>query len=87
MAVTKQQVADNSRFHCETVRKCSRVVGPRGGVKVSIVEVRATGMMKTWKRDTARWNRPVKFGLYESHYIDQSNAGDYHLPEDCPTNI
>ena len=84
--VTKQQVADNARFHCETVRKCSRVVGPRGGVKVSIVEVRANGRMLTWKRDSARFHRPIKYGLYEYAYIDQDNAYWYHLPEDCPAN-
>jgi len=82
--VTKEQVLINEHFHCETIRKCSKHIGPRGGVTESIVNVRASGKCKTWKRDPNRFHRPVKFGLYESFWIDETNGNAFHLPENCP---
>jgi hypothetical protein len=29
---------------------------------------------------------PVKYGLYESYWIDKNNAMDFHLASECPIN-
>jgi hypothetical protein len=81
--VTKEQLATARHFHYTGTSSCSRVVGPRGGVKVSIVEVRASGQLKTWKTRPAEFRLPVKYGLYESFAIDHGNAMDFHVPGDC----
>jgi hypothetical protein len=63
--------------------RCQRTTGPRGGVQVSIIYVRQSGQVKTWKRDPKRFRMPVKYGLYESSEVTQDNASDFHWPEDC----
>ena len=81
--VTKDQLKDvwGQEIH---FGECSRHVGPRGGVKDTVIRVRASGGLKTWKRDTGRFRLPVKYGLYESSEISERNAGDFHLAVDCP---
>jgi hypothetical protein len=39
---------------------------------------RQNGKVKTWKRDTSRFSIPVKYGLYEYGYVDNTNQ---HLVE------
>lgn len=89
--ITKEQAIKlgdgtiRDEIHCEVVRNCQRTVGPRGGVTEKIVRVRPSGRCQTWKRDTARFRLPVKYGMYESSEITQENADAFHLAADCPT--
>lgn len=88
--ITKEQaikLGDGSlreEIHCEVVRNCKRIVGARGGITDKVVRVRPSGRCQTWKRDTARFRLPVKFGLYESGEIDDVNASNFHLASACP---
>ena len=84
--ITKQQALTEQHFHCEAVRRCVKTIGPRGGVEISVVNVRASGSCQTWKTRPDDFKLPVKFGLYASTYITQDNAGSFHLPKDCATN-
>ena len=82
--VTKEQALNCRYFHYTGKRQCKRVVGPRGGVRENVVQVRANGQCKTWKRDPERFQLPIKYGLYEYSYITNENAADFHVEEDCP---
>lgn len=84
--ITKEQAITEREFHCEVVRKCSKATGPKGGVKLSVVNVRANGQCKTWKRRPLDFVLPIKFGLYEYSCITHDNAESFHLPGDCPIN-
>ena len=83
MAITKTQAADTSisYFH---IGECTRTVGPRGGVKTSIVECRRNGALKTWKTRPAEFSLPVKRGLRDYGYITDSDNARFHTPDDCP---
>lgn len=35
---------------------------------------RANGKCKVWKRDTSRFQLPIKHGLYSYGYIDETNC-------------
>jgi hypothetical protein len=90
--ITQQQALDFNHFHFTGMNgrgkaECIRTVGPRGGVKTRIIEVRRSGKTKLWKTRPTEFSLPVKFGLYESTYITHDNAGDWHTPEDCPINV
>jgi hypothetical protein len=90
--ITQQQALDFNHFHFTGVNsrgkaECIRTVGPRGGVKTRIIEVRRSGKTKLWKTRPTEFSLPVKFGLYESTYITHDNAGDWHTPGDCPINV
>ena len=63
---------------------CTRKVGPRGGVKETVIRARVTGACKTWKTRPADFRLPVKHGMYESGAIDQDNSEHWHLAADCP---
>lgn len=87
--VTKEQALSSSYFHFTGINtrgkaECSRTVGPRGGVKTKVIEVRRNGKGQTWKTRPTHFSVPVKFGLYEHSYITHDNAQDWHTPEDCP---
>lgn len=43
----------------------------------SPVRVRVSGRCKTWKTRPDEFSLPVKYGLYESGYITQSNAAEW----------
>ena len=40
------------------------------------------GKVKTWKRDETRIQIPVKRGMYQYGYIDETNFGCFSLTED-----
>lgn len=82
--VTKEQAITGQYFHYTGKRPCKRTVGPRGGVKEQVVQVRANGQCQTWKRDQERFRLPIKYGLYEYGEINEVNCGDFHAEEDCP---
>jgi hypothetical protein len=66
--ITKEQavkLGDGSlreEIHCEVVRDCKRIEGPRGGITDKVVVVRPNGRCQTWKRDQLR-PRKVHCGL------------------------
>ena len=70
-------------FHYTGRHDCSRTLGPRGGVTENITRVRQSGSMKTWKTRPNDFHLPVKYGMYESAWIDQDNAGQFHLASEC----
>lgn len=85
--VTKEQLfnADGMvHLHYTGKHRCSKTVGPRGGVTVNVTEVRQSGSIKTWKTRPNDFHMPVKYGLRESWYVDQDNAKDFHLASECP---
>jgi len=84
--VTKEQAMTERYFHYTGKHDCNKTVGPRGGVKVFITEVRASGKCQTWKRDLNRFRLPVKYGLYESSEITDRNNEDWHVASECPLN-
>ena len=79
--ITKQDAMTKRYFHCG---ECTKVVGPRGGVKMYREEWRANGACKTWKTRPDEFRLPIKHGLYDFSYITQSNAGLFHTADDCP---
>ena len=42
------------------------------------VHCRAMGACKTWKTRPNEFKLPVKYGLYQSFYITQDNAGEWN---------
>jgi hypothetical protein len=71
---------------CPFGSSCARTIGPRGGVAESVVRVRVSGSVKVWKRSPERVEVPVKYGMYESGRVTESNLDDWHLAADCPLN-
>ncbi len=43
----------------------------------SPLRCRANGKCKTWKRSPDRFRLPVKHGLYNYFYIDETNADEW----------
>ena len=41
------------------------------------LRARANGKCQVWKRDPNRFKLPVKHGLYNYFYIEQSNAAEW----------
>lgn len=91
--VTKEQALKlryGAEVHYTGRHDCTRVVGPRGGIRETITRCRVTGACKTWKREPARFRLPVKYGLREYAAIDSHSwSGDprfWHVAADCPLN-
>lgn len=85
--VTKEQVIAggfSARYHYTGRHDCTRVIGPRGGVRETVTECRPSGGVKTWKTRPAEFRMPVKYGLYESGAITHENAAHWHLASECP---
>lgn len=76
MAITKEQALTATRFHDPGTRACDSKRGP--------IVWRRNGATKTWKRDPERWQVPVKFGMYDYGYINNTIADGFHVEEDCP---
>lgn len=72
----------NSR---KSANPCTRTVGPRGGVKESVIQVKVTSV-KTWKRRPDAIEVRFKFGLREFGTIGPDNAEHFHKAGDCPLN-
>ena len=43
------------------------------------ITVRQNGKVKVWEREPKRFQIPVKFGLYEYGYIDNSNSNEWNI--------
>jgi len=65
---------------------CTRLTGPRGGVRVRQEVWRVSGQCKTWVTRPEAFSVPIKFGLYASSYLTHANAANLHLADDCPLN-
>lgn len=89
MVTKAQAVAADYRhtFHYTGRHECARIVGPRGGVRETIVLARVSGKCQTWKTRPDDFRLPVKHGLYESSAITPENAGEWHLAEECPIDF
>ena len=88
--ISKEQAINlhhGQTLHYTGFHDCSIHVGPRGGTKENVTRVRISGKVKTWKTRPARFEVPVKYGMYESSSMDEANAGQFHLPKDCPAGI
>jgi hypothetical protein len=85
--VTKTQAVaatHGAEFHYTGKHDCARIIGARGGVTIRVTRVRPSGKCKTWITRPYAFKLPVKFGLYESAYITNDDAGNWHTAEDCP---
>jgi hypothetical protein len=47
---------------------------------------RTNGQLKTWKRPPRDkdFQQPIKHGLRDYSYLDESNAHNFHLERECP---
>ena len=79
--ITKDQAMTADFFH---LGDCSKRVGKRGAIFLTISSWRRMGQTKTWKTRPEDFRVPVKYGLRHSGYVTQSDAPEWHLPEDCP---
>ena len=82
--ITKEQAMTALTFHYTGRHPCARTVGPRGGVTESITVCRRNGATKTWKKDAARFEVPVKTGFRTCGVITDINAWHWHTEADCP---
>lgn len=82
--VTKAEAMNAREFH---YGDCTRTVGPRGGVTVKVETWRRSGATKTWVTRPTEFRVPVKFGLYQSSYIDDGNAHQFHAAAACPLDV
>ena len=48
------------------------------------VRWRVSGQVKRWKRDHDKFRVPVKHGLRDNGYIDNSNFNLFHVHGSCP---
>ena len=76
----------NDEIHFTGRHACTRTVGPRGGVTINVTRVRPTGRIQTWKTRPADFAVGVVHGMREYGEINQHNADNWHLAEDCPLN-
>ena len=79
--ITKEQALTATLFH---ENGCSRTVGPRGGVMVSMHPWRRNGKTQTWKTRPDDFRVPIKRGLYDYGYLTHNNASSFHTNADCP---
>ena len=84
--ITKNQAITADHLHYTGKHDCTIHIGPRGGKRVNITEVRRSGKTQTWKTRPEEFKMPVKYGMYESSYATHENANDWHTPNDCPVN-
>lgn len=69
--MTKEQVMQlqhGTVIHCGV---CTKITGPRGGVKIFSDKWRINGKVKIWKRSENKWLVPIAKGLYEHAYIGE----------------
>lgn len=80
--ITKEEAINpaNIYFH---EGQCKRIIGPRGGITTRVTVWRRNGQTKTWKTRPNEFRIPVKHGFYSYGYINELNAGEFHLESDC----
>ena len=79
--LTKEEALIADTFHYGT---CTKHVGKRGAIKRDIITYRRNGQTKTWKRNSSRFQVPVKHGLYDYGYVTDENADMWHTLDNCP---
>lgn len=73
MPITRDQAIREHNFHENKPR-----------ANGSCYNWRRNGATKLWKRDPARFQVPVKYGLRYYGYITPANAENFHVPtEGC----
>ena len=78
--MTEQDIMECKLFHLNSGCEYSNT-----GVRVNKqYRVRRNGMTKRWKRKPTEFKIPVKFGLYQYGYIDNTNVELWHCWYDCP---
>lgn len=63
--------------------QCKVILGKRGGETTKTEHWRVNGKCKTWKTRPEEFELPIKYGLKSCAYMNERNAGEFHLPEDC----
>lgn len=79
--ITYEQALEADQFH---YNGCTRDTGKRGGEKLHIEHWRRNGQTSTWKRSPGRFLVPIKYGMYGYSHINNSNADEFHVADDCP---
>ena len=85
--ITKAQamaLSVRDEVHYTGKHECTKVVGPRGGVKYNITVARVTGQCKTWKWDERKFHIGVVHGMRDYGSIDEWNNTNWHLASECP---
>ena len=67
--ITKEQAMTARRFKHVSAKDS----------KGNPIQCRASGKCKTWKTRDADFKLPVKYGLYQSFYIEPSNAHEWEV--------
>jgi hypothetical protein len=78
------QQPDNSEVNAESAMTTSTFYHrtkkyARGGRPI---EVRRMGRTKRWVRQPEKFRIPVKYGMYDSFYIDNDNASEWSTTPD-----
>ena len=66
--------------------QCERIVGPRGGVRVTILTARRNGKTQTWRTRPGEFRIPIKIGFRGYGAITHDDSADWHAAKDCPLN-
>jgi hypothetical protein len=83
MSVTFEQAIASSQFH---FGECSVSYGVTGKARPRLQQNvwRRNGATKTWKSRPGAFRIPVKHGMYQYGYIDDTMNAIVHAAEDCP---
>lgn len=69
------------------IEGCRKIVGPRGGIQVTLVQARQSGQIQTWKTRPGDFRMPIKIGFYRHDAITPRLAQHFHLAQDCPEGL
>lgn len=83
--ITKEQAVNlphNSYLH---YGRCTRTIGPKGGVREKIERYRKVSMTKTWVTRPNEWQFTVRWGIHKTtSLVNHSDADLFHVESDCP---
>lgn len=82
--LTREQAFNANEFH---YGPCNRIVGPRGGKKISQEIWRRNGETQFWKTRPEEFRIPVKRGLKQYGSIWHYDAEQVHAASECPLNM
>lgn len=68
---------------------CRLIVGPRGALTIETFEYRVSGKLRTWKRDTERFELPLKHGMYGPSYTltEHTSSDIWHSSGMCAVQV
>ncbi len=82
MSITREQVLDHTcALHGDG---CTFTVGPRGGTRIHLYEVRRNGSPQTWVTRPNDFRQPMKYGFKQTYQLTPYNANQHHTAADCP---